>query len=140
LKIKRRGGGNSQWKILCRIDRLFWICKRSAVAAEGLSAEYCKELGKIKQTKSITLWLGLKRKLPELAYIGSELYFNTDTPYWAMPISNFDPSLAPNGKQLIGFSAVFKEGDPDKQMKKVRKVILKLCRISKKILSLSMCR
>lgn len=92
---------------------------------DSLSAAYEQELKKIKQTKSITLWLGLKKKLPELSYIGSELYFNTDTPYWAMPISNFDPGLAPSGKQLIGFSFVFKEDDPDKQMKKIRKAIYK---------------
>lgn len=95
------------------------------LVVEGLSDEYCQDIKKIKQTKSITLWLGLKKKLPELAYIGSELYFNTDTPYWAMPISNFDPSLAPSGRQLIGFSAVFNEDDMEKQMKKLKKAIFK---------------
>lgn len=92
----------------------------------GLSDEYCRNLKKIKQTKSFTLWLGLKKKLPELSYIGSELYFNTDTPYWAMPVSNFDASLAPQGKQLIGFSAIFKEEDLEKQMKKLKKAIFKI--------------
>ncbi len=37
--------------------------------------------------------------------MGSEVWFK-DTPYWAMPISNFDPSLAPKGKQLVGFGFV----------------------------------
>lgn len=92
---------------------------------DGLDSEYYNSLKKIKQTKSITLWLGLKRKLPGVTYIGSELYFNTDTPYWAMPVSNFDASLAPKGRQLIGFSAIFKEDNLEKQIKKFKKVIFK---------------
>lgn len=91
----------------------------------GLSAEYLESIKKIKQTKSITFWLGLKKKLPELSYVGSELYFNTDTPYWAMPISNYDSSLAPQGKQLIGFSAIFKEESLEKQSHKLKKTIFK---------------
>lgn len=92
---------------------------------DGLGSEYYHDLKKIKQTKSITLWLGLKKKLPELSYIGSELYFNTDTPYWAMPVSNFDSGMAPKGRQLIGFSAVCKEDSVEKQIKKFKKVIFK---------------
>jgi phytoene dehydrogenase-like protein len=42
-----------------------------------------------------------------------------------MPVSNFDPSLAPKGRQLIGFSAVFKEDDLEKQIKKFKKTIFK---------------
>jgi phytoene dehydrogenase-like protein len=122
---KARGVETASGKYYADLIVYSGFVKDLPLMAEGLSAEYCQELKKIKQTKSITLWLGLKRKMPELSYIGSELYFNTDTPYWAMPISNFDASLAPEGKQLIGFSAVFKEEDPDKQMKKVRKVIYK---------------
>ncbi len=99
--------------------------KELPLIVQGLSNEYCQNLKKIRQTKSITLWLGLKSKLSELSYIGSELYFNTDTPYWAMPVSNFDASLAPQGKQLIGFSAIFKEENLEKQMKKLKKTIFK---------------
>lgn len=99
--------------------------KDLSLLVEGLGEEYRENLKKIKQTSSITLWLGLKKKLSELSYIGSELYFNTDTPYWAMPISNFDASLAPEGKQLVGFSFVFKEDDLEKQMKKIKKIIFK---------------
>ncbi len=95
------------------------------VMVEGLNDEYCRNLRNIQQTKSITLWLGLKKKLPELDYTGSELYFNADTPYWAMPVSNFDASLAPQGKQLIGFSAIFLEEDMEKQMKRLKKTIFK---------------
>jgi phytoene dehydrogenase-like protein len=99
--------------------------KDLSLLVDGLGNEYYQNLKKIKQAKSFTLWLGLKKKLPELSYIGSELYFNTDNPYWAMPISNFDPSLAPKGKQLIGFTTVFKEDNFENQLKKLKKTILK---------------
>lgn len=92
---------------------------------DGLSAEYCRDLEKIKQTRSMTLWLGLKKKLPELSYVGSEIYFDTDTPYWAMPVSNLDPDLAPEGKQLVGFTTVVKEDDIEKQMTKLKEVIFR---------------
>ncbi|MGP8337089.1 MAG: FAD-dependent oxidoreductase, partial [Methanosarcinaceae archaeon] len=75
---------------------------------EDLPISYVDDLGKIVQTKSLTIWLGLDRKMDEFNYIGSEIWFK-DTPYWAMPISNFDQSLAPKGKQLVGFVFVMDE-------------------------------
>lgn len=90
---------------------------------KGLEPTYLKKLEKIKQTRSMVLWLGLKEKMPELSYIGSEIYFDTNTPYWAIPVSNFDTTLAPKGKQLIGFSTVIKEDDDQKQLQKFRNTI-----------------
>ena len=90
---------------------------------DEFNSEYVSELGKIKQTKSVTLWLGLKNKMPELSYMGSEVYFDTDTPYWALPTSNFDSNLAPKNKQLIGFTTVMKESDLEKQLNKLKHTI-----------------
>jgi phytoene dehydrogenase-like protein len=92
---------------------------------KGLEIPYIKNLEKIKQTRSLVLWLGLKEKMPELSYVGSEVYFNTDTPYWAIPVSNYDPDLAPKDKQLIGFSTIIKEGSDQKQLQKLYDVIYK---------------
>ncbi|MCG7847897.1 MAG: NAD(P)/FAD-dependent oxidoreductase [ANME-2 cluster archaeon] len=75
---------------------------------EDLPRSYVNYLGGIDQTKSLTVWLGLDRKMDEFKYMGSEIWFK-DTPYWAMPISNFDSSLAPKGKQLVGFVFVMDE-------------------------------
>jgi all-trans-retinol 13,14-reductase len=71
--------------------------------------KYIKGLSKLCQTKSLTIWLGLKKKLPETSYLGSEICFGADTPYWAIPVSNFDAYLAPKNKQLIGFTTVINE-------------------------------
>jgi len=46
--------------------------------------------------------------MDEFNFLGSEVWFK-DAPYWAMPISNFDSSLAPKGKQLAGFVFVMDE-------------------------------
>ena len=88
-----------------------------------LSPKYISNLKKIKQTKSVTLWLGLKKKMPELSYMGSEVYFDTDTPYWALPISNFDSNLTPKNKQLIGFTTIFAEENLEKQVQKLKNSI-----------------
>ena len=71
----------------------------------------------------MTLWLGLKKKLPETSYSGSEVYFDTDTPYWAVPVSNFDPHLAPKNKQLIGFTTVIENESSVEKIKKLKDAI-----------------
>ncbi len=88
-----------------------------------LSKKYKSKLQKIKQTKSFTLWLGLKSKMPEFSYLGSEVYFDTPTPYWAIPVSNFDSNLAPKNKQLVGFTTILKEDDSKKQLYKLKRAI-----------------
>jgi len=87
---------------------------------DKFSAKYKANLKKIKQTKSVTLWLGLKNKIPEMLYQGSEVHFDTNTPYWAIPVSNFDSDLAPRNKQLIGFTTVLKEDSFEKQLSKLK--------------------
>ncbi|MCK4919063.1 MAG: NAD(P)/FAD-dependent oxidoreductase [Candidatus Pacebacteria bacterium] len=90
-----------------------------------LDKKYKSKLSKLKQTKSLTLWLGLKKKLPETSYIGSEMFFNTDTPYWAVPVSNFDNHLSPKNKQLIGFTTVIEDKNIEKRIKELKNSIFK---------------
>lgn len=99
--------------------------KNLPVIIRGLDGHYVRNLNKLHQTRSMVLWLGLKEKMPELSYIGSEVYFNTNTPYWAIPVSNYDPSLAPKNRQLIGFSTVILEENDQKQLQKLRNTIYK---------------
>ncbi|MCQ1536793.1 NAD(P)/FAD-dependent oxidoreductase [Methanosarcina sp. KYL-1] len=75
---------------------------------KDLPPVYAEDLGGIVHSKSLTIWLGMDRELPEFNYIGSEIWFK-DFAYWAMPISNYDQSLAPKGRQLVGFSFVIDE-------------------------------
>lgn len=92
---------------------------------KDLPPEYIEDLGGIVHSKSLTIWLGLERELPEFNYTGSEIWFK-DFAYWAMPISNYDPSLAPKDKQLIGFSFVIDENGNEKQeLKKAYEIIFR---------------
>ncbi len=79
-----------------------------------LPSDYLQNLKGIVHTKSLTIWLGLKEELPEFTYTGSEIWFK-DFAYWATPISSYDPSLAPKGKQLVGFSFVIDEDKNEEQ-------------------------
>jgi phytoene dehydrogenase-like protein len=76
---------------------------------ETLPSSYVDELKGVDHSRSLTVWLGLDSMMEEFNYIGSEIWFKNH-PYWAMPISNYDSSLAPKGKQLVGFSFIIKEG------------------------------
>jgi phytoene dehydrogenase-like protein len=94
--------------------------------AACLDKKYKKELAKLNQTESLTIWLGLNKELPEVSYLGSEIYFDTDTPYWAVPVSNFDPHLAPKNKQLIGFTTVIKNNeDVEEKINKLKASIFR---------------
>jgi len=90
---------------------------------EDLPSSYVKELEGIVQTKSLTIWLGLNTTMEAFNYIGSEIWFR-DKAYWAMPISNYDSSLAPEGKQLVGFTFVIDpEKDDSSEIKKAYETI-----------------
>lgn len=77
---------------------------------QGLPEDYTHKLRGIKQSKALTIWLGLKEKSRYFDYLGSEIGFEKGKPYWAMPTSNYDRYLAPEGKQLIAFAFML-DGD-----------------------------
>ncbi|WP_048056384.1 NAD(P)-binding protein [Methanocaldococcus fervens] len=63
-------------------------------------------LKNIKYTTSLTVWFGIDEDKNPLKYKGSEIWI--DPPAWAKCITNYDKSLAPEGKALIGVSFVNK--------------------------------
>jgi len=67
-----------------------------------LPAEYSQKISGIKRINSMTLWLGLKKKV--FMEQGSEIWADSKPYSWVVPTSNYDPSLAPKGKQLVGFA------------------------------------
>ncbi len=76
------------------------------VLANNIPKGFKEDLSTLKQSRSMTLWLGLKRKRKEFEYIGSEMQFKAEIPFWAMPVSNYDSQLAPKDAQLIGFTSI----------------------------------
>jgi phytoene dehydrogenase-like protein len=92
---------------------------------KNLPEDYTENLKGIVHSKSLTIWLGLTEELPQFNYIGSEIWFK-DFAYWAMPISNYDPSLAPKDKQLVGFSFIIDENESEeREIKKAYETILR---------------
>lgn len=81
---------------------------------DDLPSSYLELLDGIVHSKSLTVWLGLDRMMDEFNYMGSEIWFK-DRPYWAMPISNYDASLAPKGKQLVGFAFFLDENEDERK-------------------------
>jgi phytoene dehydrogenase-like protein len=69
---------------------------------------YIKNLKSIKKINSLTIWLGLSKNI--FKYQGSQMWINSDPYAWVVPTSNYNPKLAPKGKQLVGFSFVLPDG------------------------------
>lgn len=71
----------------------------------GLPEEYAKRVSGIRRINSMTIWLGLKNKV--FNEQGSEIWADSEPYSWVIPTSNYDPDLAPKGRQLVGFAFIF---------------------------------
>lgn len=69
---------------------------------DGVEESYASSLRNIPKVKSLSIWLGLSE--PLFRRHGSEFWIDCDPYTWAVPVSNYDPSLAPKGRQLVGFA------------------------------------
>ena len=82
-----------------------------------LPKEYSEKLGKIRHIRSLSLWLGLKKKVFDVQ--GSEIWADGEPYSWVVSTSNYDPELAPKGKQLVGFGFIMpKDTKPEDYRKK----------------------
>jgi all-trans-retinol 13,14-reductase len=69
---------------------------------DGLPPAYSQNLLSIKKVRSLTIWLGLTKKI--FTKYGSEMWIDSDPYAWVIPTTNYDPTLAPRGNQLVGFA------------------------------------
>jgi phytoene dehydrogenase-like protein len=69
---------------------------------DGLPLAYSQNLLSIKKVRSLTIWLGLTKKI--FTKYGSEMWIDSDPYAWVIPTTNYDPTLAPRGNQLVGFA------------------------------------
>lgn len=84
---------------------------------EGLPREYANRISGIKRINSMTVWLGLRKKI--FSEQGSEIWADSEPCSWVVPTSNYDPNLAPRDRQLVGFAFIFpREFDLDVERKK----------------------
>ncbi len=85
-----------------------------------LPKDYVDNLNKIEKVTSLTVWLGLNE--PVFMDEGSEMWVSTspDTFHtWLIPTSNYDPSLAPKGKHLVGFAFIVPPGLSSEETRKI---------------------
>jgi all-trans-retinol 13,14-reductase len=88
------------------------------IIKHDLPVEYVQNMRNIEQVKSLTVWLGLEKEV--FTEQGSEMWVSSDPSRlhtWVVPTSNFDPYLAPKGKQLVGFAFIVPEDIPQKEMR-----------------------
>jgi all-trans-retinol 13,14-reductase len=74
----------------------------------NLPNDYVRSVSKIKRINSMTLWLGLRKKV--FTEQGSEIWADSEPYSWVVPTSNYDPNLAPKDRQLVGFAFIMPEG------------------------------
>lgn len=70
--------------------------------------EFSESLMNLPTTRTLTIWMGLNRKVFNRQ--GSEIWVDSDPYTWVVPISNYDPNLAPKDKQLAAFAFRMTEG------------------------------
>lgn len=90
--------------------------KSYIVVYDGLVKELPKmiEGGKLEinipkydEYKAITLWLGFKKKVANWERVSKvKVMENMDSPHWCCFVTDFEPRLAPEGRQLLGMSAI----------------------------------
>jgi len=92
---------------------------------DNLPSEYAQHLTTIKKINSLTIWIGLTKKI--FKNYGSQMWVDSDPFAWVVPTSNYDSALAPNGNQLVGFAFTLPdEYDVEKIRKKAFETILNI--------------
>ncbi|MBI5680431.1 MAG: NAD(P)/FAD-dependent oxidoreductase [Methanobacterium sp.] len=92
---------------------------------DNLPLEYAQKLATIQKINSLTVWVGLDKKI--FKHQGSQMWIDSDPFAWVVPTSNYDPALAPDGKQLVGFAFTLPdEYNTEKIKKKTLDTILKI--------------
>ncbi len=89
-----------------------------------LREDYSECLKRIERATTLSIWLGLNKRYFERG--GSEIWVETEKPCWVVPISNYNPSLAPAGKQLAGFVFVLSKDEQKQDVKKLGRTYLSI--------------
>lgn len=80
-----------------------FVSELPKMLGDDIPTEYANKLNNVTNILSLTVWLGLKKKY--FKNVGSEILVgdSNSAGAWAVPVTNYDPSLAPPGRQLVGF-------------------------------------
>jgi len=88
-----------------------FVSELPKMLGDDIPPEYANKLNNVTNILSLTVWLGLKKKY--FKDVGSEIIVgdSKSAGAWAVPVTNYDPGLAPLGRQLVGFGFVVDDAD-----------------------------
>ncbi len=91
-----------------------------------IGGKYTGKIPKTDEYKAITIWLGFKKKIADWNR-ESKVYCmdNLDSPHWGVFMTDFDTSLAPEGHQLFGMSAILHK-DKNQLVKEMKETLEKM--------------
>jgi len=111
------------WFLQFGYSRIYRFCQTSSFTCE-ITIWLFKDLSRIDQTLSLTIWLGLKEKWRNFDYTGSEVWFraeltgNANQQLWCEHCSR--------GKQLVGFTFVIEDNkNIEREKKKALELIMR---------------
>ncbi len=100
-----------------------FVSELPKMLGDDIPAEYANKLNNVTNILSLTVWLGLKKKY--FKNVGSEILVgdSNGAGAWAIPITNYDQSLAPPGRQLVGFGFMIDDADIESVKKRAMEFI-----------------
>ncbi len=85
-----------------------WSMPKIVDSQNGQSTEFFKKWGNMEFTKGVTMWFGLDEVV--IGDRKSRVIVHPRPEAWMISMSTFDPTCAPEGKELLGVAAILQEG------------------------------
>jgi phytoene dehydrogenase-like protein len=96
-----------------------WSMPKIVNSQNNQTTEFFKKWGHMEFTKGVTMWFGLDEVV--IGDRQSRVIVHPRPEAWMISMSTFDPSCAPEGKELLGVATILQEGKtPDDMVRLVK--------------------
>jgi all-trans-retinol 13,14-reductase len=96
-----------------------WSMPKIVESQSNQTVEFFKKWDHMEFTKGVTMWLGLDEVV--IGDRKSRVIVHPRPEAWMISMSTFDPSCAPEGKELLGIATILQDGkSPDDMVKLVK--------------------
>ncbi|MFX0056519.1 MAG: phytoene desaturase family protein [Promethearchaeota archaeon] len=96
-----------------------WSMSKIVESHDNRIIDFFKKWDHMEFTKGVTMWLGLDQVI--IGDRKSRVIVHPRPEAWMISMSSFDPSCAPEGKELIGVATILQEGKSPEDMVKLVK-------------------
>jgi phytoene dehydrogenase-like protein len=96
-----------------------WSMSKIVKSQDNNVSEFFKKWDHMEFTKGVTIWFGLDRIV--IGDRKSRVIVHPRPESWMISMSSFDPSCAPDGKELIGVATILQDGKTPEAMAKLVK-------------------